>query len=355
MNIGNQIKTLRLRRGVTQEALAAHFGITAQAVSKWECGLSVPDIGMLPGISAYFGVSIDELFALSDEIRMDRIQNMLWDLRFTNPVDMENERQFLLDLARREPDNPDPYCMLAQLELHMAQEHRVRAEEYAMEILNRIKGEENGVGCGYLSEAMNGVHVDFRRNTHNELIDRFKLHLEKYPQNVEVYIWLIAQLLDDSRICEAEYYCQQMAGYEKGYLLTVQKIKIALAKRDITAAVEMWGKLGEDYPDYWSVWQQIGDFQTQTEAYCAAKESYNRAISLLPVPRYKDPIVSLALTCEMDGDIDGAIEARELELDIAEKEWGSSTGESVDIVRREIQRLKNIKERNDSNGSAGRR
>lgn len=41
MNIGNQIKALRLRRGVTQEALAQHFGITSQAVSKWECGDSL--------------------------------------------------------------------------------------------------------------------------------------------------------------------------------------------------------------------------------------------------------------------------------------------------------------------------
>lgn len=48
MNIGNQIRALRLRRGVTQETMAEHFGISAQAVSKWECGTSVPDIGILP-------------------------------------------------------------------------------------------------------------------------------------------------------------------------------------------------------------------------------------------------------------------------------------------------------------------
>ena len=41
MNIGKQIKLLRLRRGVTQEAMAEHFGITAQAVSKWENGDSL--------------------------------------------------------------------------------------------------------------------------------------------------------------------------------------------------------------------------------------------------------------------------------------------------------------------------
>ena len=82
MEIGNQIKSLRLSRGITQENMAQHLGITAQAVSKWERGVAAPDIEMLPSISAYFGVSIDELFALSDETRMERIQNMLWDVRY---------------------------------------------------------------------------------------------------------------------------------------------------------------------------------------------------------------------------------------------------------------------------------
>lgn len=65
MEIGNQIKLLRQWRGITQEEMAQHFGITAQAVSKWERGAATPDIALLPEISAYFGVTIDELFALS--------------------------------------------------------------------------------------------------------------------------------------------------------------------------------------------------------------------------------------------------------------------------------------------------
>ena len=40
MEIGNQIKSLRQRRGITQETMAQHFGITAQAISKWERGVS---------------------------------------------------------------------------------------------------------------------------------------------------------------------------------------------------------------------------------------------------------------------------------------------------------------------------
>ena len=40
MEIGNQIKALRTRRGITQDILAEKLGVTAQAVSKWERGVS---------------------------------------------------------------------------------------------------------------------------------------------------------------------------------------------------------------------------------------------------------------------------------------------------------------------------
>ncbi|MFY9381709.1 MAG: helix-turn-helix domain-containing protein [Eubacteriales bacterium] len=55
------IKQLRQERGISQEVLANEFGITVQAVSKWENKLSCPDISLLPLIAGYFGVSIDYL------------------------------------------------------------------------------------------------------------------------------------------------------------------------------------------------------------------------------------------------------------------------------------------------------
>ena len=38
--IGNRIKELRMKKGVTQEALADVLHISPQAVSKWELGVS---------------------------------------------------------------------------------------------------------------------------------------------------------------------------------------------------------------------------------------------------------------------------------------------------------------------------
>lgn len=60
--LSTTIRALRVRDHKTQEALAKALGVTAQAVSRWEAGGSYPDIGLIPSIANYFGVSIDELF-----------------------------------------------------------------------------------------------------------------------------------------------------------------------------------------------------------------------------------------------------------------------------------------------------
>ena len=61
MNIGKMIYTLRKKKNVTQEELAAELGVTAAAVSKWEKGYTLPDILMLCALADYFQVTTDEL------------------------------------------------------------------------------------------------------------------------------------------------------------------------------------------------------------------------------------------------------------------------------------------------------
>lgn len=60
-HLANTIKALRKARGISQEQLANQCGVTVQAVSKWECAQSLPDITLLPVLADYFGVSIDRL------------------------------------------------------------------------------------------------------------------------------------------------------------------------------------------------------------------------------------------------------------------------------------------------------
>lgn len=60
--IGESIAALRKKKEMTQEALAAELGVSAQSVSKWENGTNMPDILLLPILADTFGVSIDVLY-----------------------------------------------------------------------------------------------------------------------------------------------------------------------------------------------------------------------------------------------------------------------------------------------------
>ncbi|MBP3703797.1 MAG: helix-turn-helix domain-containing protein [Lachnospiraceae bacterium] len=67
MKIGEKIKQTRKKLELSQEALAERMGISVQAVSKWECELSCPDIMFLPQIADYLGVSLDYLLREEQE------------------------------------------------------------------------------------------------------------------------------------------------------------------------------------------------------------------------------------------------------------------------------------------------
>lgn len=60
--IGKNIRFLRSKAGLTQRVLAYELGVTVQAVSKWERGVSYPDLTLLPTIARLFSVPIDRLF-----------------------------------------------------------------------------------------------------------------------------------------------------------------------------------------------------------------------------------------------------------------------------------------------------
>lgn len=63
---GRRLSKLRRQLGKKQREIADDLGVTPQAVSKWERGLSCPDILMLDELAASLGVSIARLFEEND-------------------------------------------------------------------------------------------------------------------------------------------------------------------------------------------------------------------------------------------------------------------------------------------------
>ena len=59
-----RIADLRRKKKITQKELAEAMGVSFQTISKWEKGVNLPDITILPAMAEYFKVSIDQLMGV---------------------------------------------------------------------------------------------------------------------------------------------------------------------------------------------------------------------------------------------------------------------------------------------------
>lgn len=66
MTIGERIKWLRKKNDLTQEKLADYLCVSYQAVSKWECGASCPDLSLIVPLAKLLHVTTDELLGMQD-------------------------------------------------------------------------------------------------------------------------------------------------------------------------------------------------------------------------------------------------------------------------------------------------
>ena len=61
INIGKYLAELRKYYKITQDELAGRLGVTRQAVSKWETGITIPDIEILERLSELYGITINDI------------------------------------------------------------------------------------------------------------------------------------------------------------------------------------------------------------------------------------------------------------------------------------------------------
>lgn len=81
MNLGSVIAEKRKEKKITQQELAEFVGVSKAAVSKWETGLTYPDITLLPLLAAYFDMSIDSLLNYEPQLTNKEIQHIYTSLK----------------------------------------------------------------------------------------------------------------------------------------------------------------------------------------------------------------------------------------------------------------------------------
>lgn len=106
MKLSENIKRLRREREITQEDLAEMLGVSAQSVSHWECGRTMPDVTQLPVLANVFEVTTDELLGVDVASKAKRIEEIRKQAQSVN-------RQEALEIFRQGVEEyPDSYRLL---------------------------------------------------------------------------------------------------------------------------------------------------------------------------------------------------------------------------------------------------
>lgn len=83
-DFGKRISECRQNLNMTQEMLAGRIGVTPQALSKWERGISYPDIPLLAQLCQVLDISADYLLGVDKKLIMEDGRDAAWEEVFSN-------------------------------------------------------------------------------------------------------------------------------------------------------------------------------------------------------------------------------------------------------------------------------
>lgn len=341
MELNNKLRSLRTAKGITQEQLAEEIGVTAQAVSKWERGMTTPDISLLPDLSVYFGVSIDELFGLTEEKEYERIQNMIWDERLLTADEIYRTERWIDERVKAGYRAADCVRLKADMYNHLARAYNEMAADAAMEAL--ALDPKCYDAHAELNEGLRGFVPDWNVRNHYKLISYYKDFVKKNPDDWRAWMWLLDNLLDDMRLAEAEEAIKGLEKADSTFRTPLYRALLCRKKGESDKCREIYKQMEKDFPDEWMVFFEIS-------SHCALEGDYDSAIEYMKLAREKqekplfaDTYEALAQLYEIKGDYGKAIATLEDELRLFKEDWGFDSGETADFVRRNIARLKKMK------------
>lgn len=339
LDFGGKIKTLRLSKSMTQEQLAQRLRVSPQAVSKWENGVTLPDIQLLPELSILLGASIDALFSMTDDKRMERIENMLWDQRFLSREEFEAEERFLKDKCLEPDAQARATLLLAELYCKRAREYRELASPLARKAIGLLPEYDKAAHTA-LFEAEGGVFPDWNAVNHHRTIAFYQDFITRHPGHRRAYLWLLDLLIDDGRCPEARKYLEKMNRLGESYHSDLYLGMILEKEGKPEEAAACWERMTQKDPDNWQSWFARADRLAKRCAYPEAIALYEKALALSPRPRFTDPVNAIAQLYEIQGQYEKAIEFYQKEIEIVREDWNETQGEAIDEPLRNIARLK---------------
>lgn len=276
--LSENLKRLRVTKKLTQEQAAEALNVSAQTISRWECGITLPDVTKLPELAHFYGVTIDDLFAetaVGYENYAQRLAAIYEADRTTeNFVRVEQEFRRMLSHEGGSLDDMRTFGIMYQFMMCSCRDN-------ALYWFDRAIRESQGVDTEmYLRTRQQKLRLMQLLGKAEESVEQQKKELEAQPERVELWTLLTV----------AYIYAQR---YEEAYELVQQAM--------------------ERFPEEWELFIHACNIARHLEKYPEAIRYADRAIAMRPA--YVDGMYEKAWCYEKMGK---HREAGRLYLEIAE-------------------------------------
>ena len=276
--LSENLKRLRVAKKLTQEQAAEALNVSAQTISRWECGTTLPDVTKLPELAHFYCVTIDDLFqsrAVGYENYAQRLAAIYEANRTTeNFVRVEQEFRRMLSHEGGTLDDMRTFGIMYQFMMCSCRDN-------AIYWFDRAIRESQGVDAEmYRRTRQQKLRLQMLLGKAEDMVEQQKKELAEFPEQADSWVLLVA----------AEMFAQR---YEEAYELVQQAM--------------------ERFPEEWELTIHACNIARHLEKYPEAISYADRAIAMRP--EYVDGMYEKAWCYEKMGE---HREAGRLYLEIAE-------------------------------------
>lgn len=245
--LSENLKGLRVAKKLTQEQAAEALNVSAQTISRWECGITLPDVTKLPELAHFYGVTIDDLFAetaVGYENYAQRLAAIFEADRTTeNFVRVEQEFRRMLSHEGGSLDDMRTFGIMYQFMMCSCRDNALYWFDWAIQESQGVDPEM------YRRTRQQKLRLQMLLGKAEEMVEQQKQELAECPEQADSWVLLTV----------AYMYAQR---YEEAYDLVQQAM--------------------ERFPEEWELFIHACNIARHLEKYPEAIRYADRAIAMRP-------------------------------------------------------------------------
>lgn len=204
IEFGKRIAALRKAHKITQAQLAEYLSVQPQTISRWEAEGGIPDVTLLPQIALFFGITLDELFGMTNMEQIDRLvykYSVLRDERSFEEVmrSIENavgpiEEQLSIAPEAEAVSLRQQRDQLLAWKVHIYIQKSRAAQEKAEKLLDDLMASVNGDHPLYLPLTLQKQQFRIQRGEGRRVLEQVRCEWEAVPSPARLHCLLAAYL-----------------------------------------------------------------------------------------------------------------------------------------------------------------